>query len=94
MTIDSDTAANVAARHGLGLPDAQALTVLAEGEAHAEQLAERFAADRASKRDRGTTDGQPSSDRGIDAGREKARQRHPSGNRIRGGVDMSQTGGR
>jgi hypothetical protein len=71
MSLDSDTAAAVAARHGLGLPDAQALTVLADGEAHAELLATKFA-----RRDQG--DGSGTADRhgGVEAGRQRARDRY------------------
>lgn len=43
MTISSDQAADIARRHGLNLTDAQALSVLADDEPHAEKLAERFA---------------------------------------------------
>lgn len=43
--ITVDKAAEIARRHGLGLPDAQALTVLADDEEHANSLAARFAPD-------------------------------------------------
>jgi hypothetical protein len=43
--ITVDQAAEVAADHGLGLPDAQALCVLADDMAHAVMLARLFARD-------------------------------------------------
>jgi hypothetical protein len=69
MSLDSDTAAAVAVRHGLGLPDAQALTVLADGEAHAELLAAKFA-----RRDQ--SDGSGTTYRDVETGRQRARDRH------------------
>lgn len=43
MTITADKAAEIARRHGLNLADAQALSVLADDEGHAETLAGQFA---------------------------------------------------
>ena len=43
MTISADEAADVAARHGLALADAQALAVLADDVGHADRLAAQFA---------------------------------------------------
>ncbi len=42
MPIDTDSAAVIARSHGLGLPDVQALSVLANSIEHAESLARLF----------------------------------------------------
>jgi hypothetical protein len=42
MPIDADEAADIAAAHGLGLADAQALATLADDKEHAGKLAARF----------------------------------------------------
>jgi hypothetical protein len=44
MPISSRTAAEVARRHGLGLPDAQALALMADNEDEADDLARQFGA--------------------------------------------------
>jgi hypothetical protein len=71
MSLDSDTAAAVAARHGLGLPDAQALTALADGEAHAELLAAKFA-----RHDQSDGSGTAARQGGVETGRQRARDRY------------------
>lgn len=43
MPLDSKTAAKIAKAHGLNLSDAQALSVLADDEDEANDLAEQFA---------------------------------------------------
>jgi hypothetical protein len=42
MPINADEAADIAAEHGLGLADAQALATLADDKDHAGKLAARF----------------------------------------------------
>jgi hypothetical protein len=71
MTLDVDTAANIAARYGLGLPDAQALSMLADGHAHGEILAAKFA-----RYDQGDASGTAARHGGVETGRQRARDRH------------------
>lgn len=44
MPIPTDEAAEIARRYGLGLPDAESLSLLADDRAHAERLAHQFGA--------------------------------------------------
>lgn len=70
MTVTVDKAADVARRFGLSLSDAQALSVLADDEAHAERLAAKFGGE--------STNGKSGkSAAALEAGREVARRRGP-----------------
>jgi hypothetical protein len=71
MSLDVDTAADIAARYGLGLPDAQALSMLADGQAHGEILAAKFA-----RHDQSDASGTADRYGAVETGRQRARDRY------------------